>query len=747
MQKKLILTLALILAAGMLCAQTTPPDTPNTLTLTCAEAQPGQPNQWIAFRKDVTLDEVPAEAIAKIAADSKYWLWVNGTLAVFEGSLKRGPNPDDSYFDEVDLAPYLRRGENRIALLLWHFGKQGFSHKNSGRAQLVFDCPAAGIGSEGWLCRIHPAYGTAQCPPPNYRLPESSISFDARKDIEGWQTGSLEGFAPAQAVESSLGALHLRPIPQWKDFGIKKLKFETRRGATCDTVIARLPHNMQMTPILQVRDEQGGHRILIETDHAFIGSTENLRAEYITRAGAQTYESLGWLNGLKLILTVEHGATVTGLKYRETGYDTWPEGHFSCSDPFYNRFWEKGLRTIYVNARDTFFDCPERERAQWWGDIVVILNECFYTYSTSLHALVRKGIRELCDWQKADGSLYAPVPAGNWIKELPVQSLAAVSRYGLWSYYMNTGDRETVEHCYPAVRKYLDCYTIGPDGLTEYRTAGWNWGDWGDNRDMHLLQTTWYCIALDGAIRMARLLDQPEDATRWEERLDGVRKALNDVCWTGAGYRHPAYEEETDDRVQALAVLGGVAGPDKYDALLEVFKKEEHASCFMEKYVMEALFEMGHGDYALERASRRYDFMVNHPDYDTLFESWEVGVKDWRCGSVNHAWTGAPLAVLPTKMFGLYPLEAGWKRFAACPDPVIFDRCELDFPTVAGTVKMSLRKKRGRIVWCLDVPEGTTAAVIIPWAFTKASIDRTPCSAQELTLGQGKHKIRLKLAE
>ena len=63
MQKKLILTLALILAAGMLRAQTTLPDTTKTFALTCAEAQPGQPNQWIAFRKDVTLDEVPAEAI------------------------------------------------------------------------------------------------------------------------------------------------------------------------------------------------------------------------------------------------------------------------------------------------------------------------------------------------------------------------------------------------------------------------------------------------------------------------------------------------------------------------------------------------------------------------------------------------------------------------------------------------------------------------------------------------------------
>ncbi len=744
--------LPFLVAACLSLAGETRAQIPCPQTFTCAEAQPGQANQWIAFRRDIQLTERPEKAVATIAADSKYWLWINGKLSVFEGSLKRGPNPNDSYFDEVDLAPYLRKGENQIALLLWYFGRQGFSHKDSGQAQLWFDCPALGIsGNDGWLCRIHPAYGTAQCPPPNYRLPESCISFDAGKDIAGWQTAALKddnaGFSPALAIESTLGVLYPRPIPQWKDFGIKKVRFETRKGENCDTVIAQLPHNMQMTPILQVSDPVGGHRIGIETDHANIGSTENLRAEYITRPGRQEYESLGWLNGLKLILTVEHGATVTGLKYRETGYDTWAEGRFSSCDPFFNRFWEKGLRTIYVNARDTFFDCPERERAQWWGDVVLILNECFYTYSTSLHALIRKGLRELCDWQKPDGSLYAPIPAGNWKKELPVQSLAAVSRYGLWTYYMNTGDREIVEYCYPAVKRYLDSYTIGADGLTEYRTAGWNWGDWGDQRDMHLLQTTWYCIALDGAIRMALLLGHEADAEAWQERLEGVRKATNEVCWTGAGYRHPDYTGETDDRVQALAILGGIAEPDQYEALFEVFKKEEHASCFMEKYVMEALYEIGHGDYALERVRRRYDFMVNHPDYDTLFESWEVGVKDWRCGSVNHAWSGAPLAVLPQKMFGLVPLSAGWKRWSACPDPTIFDRCSLSFPTVSGTVAMSLRRKRGHLTWKLTVPEGTTAVVAIPWAFTKASVDRSPCLAQELTLGQGRHTIRLRLAE
>ena len=56
-------------------------------------------NSWFCFRKEVSLDSIPATAIAKIAVDSKYWLWVNEKLVIFEGGLKRGPNPRDIYYD------------------------------------------------------------------------------------------------------------------------------------------------------------------------------------------------------------------------------------------------------------------------------------------------------------------------------------------------------------------------------------------------------------------------------------------------------------------------------------------------------------------------------------------------------------------------------------------------------------------------------------------------------------------------
>ena len=111
---------------------------PGARWISTAEEGADCPNSWIAFRRDVELKALPAVAPVCIAADTKYWLWINGECVVFEGGLKRGPTPGSTYYDRVDIAPFLRKGTNRIAVLLWHFGKDGFSHKDSGRAGLLF---------------------------------------------------------------------------------------------------------------------------------------------------------------------------------------------------------------------------------------------------------------------------------------------------------------------------------------------------------------------------------------------------------------------------------------------------------------------------------------------------------------------------------------------------------------------------------------------------------------------------------
>ncbi len=707
---------------------------------------------WHAFRKDVNVKSVPEKAIARIAVDSKYWLWVNGELVVFEGGLKRGPNPRDSYCDEVDLAPYLKRGKNQIAILVWFFGKDGFSHLNSGKVGLFFDADLGDgqkiVSDKTWLGTVHSAYSSAGSPEPNFRLSESNIRFDANKDIAGWQTASLDklqneygfGFSRFLGYEgcSPWGKLVKRPIPQWKDWGIKEVEFTRksqtdfdliatvsrkqviplkRENTTGDSafdreiVVAKLPYNMQITPIITLEDELGGSVVDILTDHSFAASSINLRAEYITKKGEQTYESFGWLNGQQIILNLPKHVKVKSIKYRETGYNCNFSGSFNCESLFYNRYWQKGLRTLYVNMRDTFFDCPERERSQWWGDAVQLMAEGFYTLSPSSHAIMRKAMRELVDWQKPNGSLHAPIP-GIYNSELPAQMLASVGKFGFWNYYMNTGDVDTIKYVYPAVKKYLALWSVDEKGLTNFRKGGWTWGDWGYNKDIRLIFAGWHALALEAAADMADVLNLPEDAKAYRALNARVKEGF-DKTWNGEAYRSPDYKGETDDRVQALAVLAGIADKSKYPALMKIFKTQFWASPYMEKYVMEALFVMGEADYALARAQMRFDKMVWNTNHTTLWESWEI--NGFGGGSTNHAWSAGAMTVLAQYLCGVYPIEPAWKVFKIEPEPSLIKNADIAIPSIAGEVRSAFKiGKNCEFSMSISVPKSSTAMLYLP---------------------------------
>ena len=89
-----------------------------------------------------------------------------------------------------------------------------------------------------------------------------------------------------------------------------------------------------------------------------------------------------------------------------------------------------------------------------------------------------------------------------------------------------------------------------------------------------------------------------------------------------------------------LAVIAGIADQTQYDEIFNLLKSQKHASPYMEKYIMEALFIMGQSNYALERVQSRFAPMVDNKEYSTLFEGWDIGEKGFGGGTVNHAWSG-----------------------------------------------------------------------------------------------------------
>ncbi len=151
---------------------------------------PSPRNSWWALRRTFEIKTLPSKVMTRIAADSKYWLWVNGSLVIREGALKRGPWPNATYFDEFDIAPYLNDGTNTIAVLVWHFGKHGYSHRNSGQAGFLFEASLEDqkiMTDENWKYLRHPGFLEGADDLELRRLPESNIVFDASKDIPNWE--------------------------------------------------------------------------------------------------------------------------------------------------------------------------------------------------------------------------------------------------------------------------------------------------------------------------------------------------------------------------------------------------------------------------------------------------------------------------------------------------------------------------------------------------------------------------------
>ena len=668
------------------------------------------PNTWLAFRKEVTLESVPQTLTACIAADTKYWLWVNGRMVVFEGGLKRGPRPQSTYYDQVEIAPYLVEGDNVIAVLVWHFGKNGFSHAGSGTAGLFFQAVGEGVeicSDRTWQCALYEAYQTAEGIQPNYRLPESNLCFDARKEMTGWQERDYHGGGFTNCLEigrgeqAPAGQLVERPIPLWKVGEWQDYEEVIRYG---DTLRCRLPYNAQVTPCLRVNAPEG-LTISMMTDHYRVAGIPTIRAEYITRQGEQTYESYGWMNGEEVIYVVPEGVEVMELKYRETGYDTDFTGSFACDDPFLNELWQRARRTLYLTMRDTYMDCPDRERAQWMGDEAIELGEAFYALSPSSHQLAVKGFRELMGWQRDDGTLYAPVPTGNYFKELPLQMLAITGWYGFYTQYFFSGDSTFVPDIYDGLHRYLhEVWQVDNNGFPRRRAGEWDWGDWGKDIDMGLLTTCWFYLALQAEQRFARQVGREGDAEQDAAMMETMAEAFDQRYWTGTAFRSPDYTGQDDDRAQAMAILAGLATKDKYAALTDVLEREEHASPYMEKYVLEALFTMGETDRALQRLHRRYAHMVNdYPQCSTLFELWTP-----KGGSINHAWTGGPLTLLSQWVAGIRPTSPGFRTFEVNPHMGSLTQVSASVDTPYGLIRVQLNRVGEEIRMTVDAPPGTT---------------------------------------
>jgi hypothetical protein len=625
--------------------------------------------------------------------------------------------------------------------LVWFWGGSGFSHHNSGRSALLFEARGTGfelLSDAAWKAIRYEAYQPSTAPKPNFRLSEPNILFDAQKELRNVYTTSYDdtGWPAALAIGNVPIApwhnLVKRNIPFFRFGALQTYPKIEKRG---DTLVCRLPYNGHFSPYLKVRAKRG-QKIFMASDTYYLGalasdSLYTLCSEYITADGVQEYESLGWLSGHEMRYVIPKGVEVVSVRYRESGYDSDFAGSFACNDTLLNTLWKKAQRTLYVNMRDNYMDCPDRERAQWAGDGAMEMAQAFYSLDRRSDALSRKLFLDLANWQRPDSIIYNPVPETAWKNELPAHSLMPLSE--LSRYYLFTRDTATVRHVYPALKKYLALWKMGANGQLVYREGGWNWGDWGQNIDFVLIQHGWYLMALQTAAKMALLSGASGDYNDYVQKGNKIKTFLNSTdCWNGSAYRHKDYKKETDDRANALMVMAGVPDTAQWPALTQVLLQEAHASPWMEKFVLESLIKMGKPEAALQRMKKRFRQMVESP-LTTLWEIWEHTPGEAHGNSgYNHGWAGGPLVLLSQYYAGIVPDEEKKDHYILKPTLAGLQWIDASVPTAKGLLRLFVKQQKNGLQTACTVPAGVTARLCLPKAgapFTRITCNGKPVAA------------------
>lgn len=770
-------------------------------------------NDWVNFRRDFTLKDKLENVEIKIACDTKYWLYVNGTEVIFEGGLKRG---DDTftYYDTVEISDHLEVGKNSICIQVWYWGtkEKGTHYLTSGTAGLIvstdlYDDQSKHIietGDGNWWTQADYAYSRGSAGSNAY-LGESSIVYDARKASEwtnenfnpksnGWKKAVSVGRDKEDAGyagDKPWGELKERSIPQWKDYGLKAIDvsdcaIENKNGITIYTI--KLPYNMQFTPYLELGNSTiAGVTITAQTETY---SLSGLNLQYTTTSGSQKYEGRGWINGDYLYFTVPDGVEVKSLGYHQRGYAvetgtntpflgyfdstiidddislesftggwSWNIDEVSGENNFYDELWKKGAYSLYVCMRDTYMDCPDRERGQYIGDALNEIEEAFYVLGPEANALSAKAIREICarqvEYSKGGKTYYAMSSLEPIVElhEIPIQELGTA--VAAWKYYLFTGDHTVPQDCFTALYNYLTNYSYVKNGKYEgtirMRTADElkssyhlttsqlsQWSDWGNNQDTRVAINCWWYMSAVAVRNLADIdgVNASQDQIAYlNENIEKVKNNFNKF-WNselnayasdfGTEWNAPLEYADgshlVDDRINALAVVAGLADTDKYDSIRNVFMgtenspSYENASIYMEKYVLEALYIMGYDTDAMVRMKKRHKNAVNDKLSSTLPELWQsddvADFSDYE-GTKNHGWSSGSLIALSRYAAGIVPISAGYRAWRLMPQLGSFSSVSACVPSEIGLIKVDITKDNGEFYLSLTSPGGI-AEVFIP---------------------------------
>ena len=478
-------------------------------------AQQDLPQPWVAYpsannqtygvyhyRKSFDLERVPASLVVHVSADMRYKLYVNGEEVCY------GPAKGDLQtwkYDVIDLAPYLRKGANLIAALVFNQGKDkamslfniqtallfrtedpAFGHLNSDSSWSVYRNPAyTPVTYQEMLFDDRWFYGYYACGPGDRvdgaRYPWGWETLDF--DDSGWQSPEVlafEGDPPwpliprniafmdrsrvlPMAVRKASGA----PAPQgfianrepWKvpanTSATLLIEYEVLTMGYPDLVVkggAGSKIQVNYAEALYEEVNLKGHRDEVEGLSMF-GVWDVFKPD----GGRRTFRPL-WKRCFRYVqLSVETGSEPLEVISHQLQYSGYPYPEmavFESNDPRLNEIFEMCLRTLRMCSAETYYDTPYYEQLSYGGDNRPIASNSIYNSTDD--RLFREVMRLYPQSAETDTGLFDSAYPADW--ELTMGSWSLVWIQTLNDYWKLRGDLDWVGQFVGPTERVLEFY-------------------------------------------------------------------------------------------------------------------------------------------------------------------------------------------------------------------------------------------------------------------------------------------------
>jgi hypothetical protein len=486
------------------------------------------------FRKTFILKAVPERFIVHLSADNRYRLFVNGKAVC------SGPARGDLAhwnFETIDLAPFLEKGENTVAALVWNMGEYAAVGQISNQTAFLLqgDPGAEEVANtnNSWKVIRDSAYrpcstnmGTVLRA---YYVAGPGDEVDAAKYPWGWEQARYSDNEWTNAINIAHPAitgygtdnqwtLVPRTIPLMEEklqriAVVRRMEVTagsggvTEAGAAAflrgghpltipahDSTVILLDQtfNTVAYPELLVSKGRGCVIKMTYAEALFDSSRRKGNRNEITGkkifGDYDVFKPDGgllrlfrplWMRTYRYlqldIVTGSEPLVLDDLYGEYTGYPFREQASFTSNDTSLRTLWNIGWRTARLCAGETYFDCPYYEQLQYEGDTRI--QALISLYVAGDDRLMRKAITDFFNSRVSEGLTQGRYPS-NRLQVIPPFSLYWVSM--IYDYWMHRKDDAFIRDKLFAVKGVLEWYEKRIDAKRQMLgpMKWWNFVDW-----------------------------------------------------------------------------------------------------------------------------------------------------------------------------------------------------------------------------------------------------------------------------